>query len=344
MQSESARALVDDFARHGGRLDLARAAFPEIADWTDLSTGIAPWPYPMDRRSEAAECLPDPGRMADLEGIAAAFFGVAAQRIVAVPGSDLAMRLLGMILAGRSPFFRPAIVRPGYSGHGAMWGGIEATACAIGDIGRHESDHDALMLARPNNPDGLMADRATLEQAALTLASRGGHLIVDEAFADAVPEASLAGAGWPGLIVLRSFGKFFGLPGLRLGFVIAPESICAALRGLIGDWPISGPALATGVAAYGDRAWHAVQRERLAAASQRLGAMLQGHGIELVGRTDFFTLVSLRQRDRLFVHLMQAGVLTRPFAYAPDWLRIGLPRDEYDWARLGTALNCWRTG
>lgn len=342
---EAARAphdLVDDFARHGGRIDLARAAFSQVACWTDLSTGIAPWAYPMAQAADAAERLPDPADLAALEAAAAAFFGASPGRVVAVPGSDLALRLLGEILGSRPSLRHAAIVRPGYSGHESMWGSQGATACSADAVVAMAQTHDVLVLARPNNPDAAIADRAQLRVAASLLAASGGHLIVDEAFADADALDSLAGCDWPGMIVLRSFGKFFGLAGLRLGFVIAPPAIGDRLRGLIGDWPISGPALATGLAAYRDAAWRRAQRERLATASQRLADLLTGHGIEIAGRTAFFVLINTPERDGLFVHLAQGGVLTRPFGYASGWLRLGLPRDENDWTRLGDALARWR--
>ncbi len=339
-----ARAIVDNFALHGGRIDLARAAFPQVADWTDLSTGIAPWAYSMAHRAEAAERLPDPADLAALEAAAAAFFGVEPRRVVAVPGSDLALRLLGHILAADQPASRAAVVRPGYSGHESMWGTDAVTRCGADALLAMAQTHDTLILARPNNPDGLVADRTQLEIAATLLAARGGHLIVDEAFADTDTHESLAGCDWPGLIVLRSFGKFFGLAGLRLGFVIAAPQIGDRLRGLIGDWPISGPALATGLAAYRDSVWQDAQRARLGDASQRLGDLLTGHGIEIVGRIAFFVLIQTPERDGLFAHLAQAGVLTRPFAHAPGWLRIGLPGNETDWTRLGDALATWRNG
>lgn len=334
-------APVDAFASHGGRIDLARAAFPGVARWIDLSTGIAPWAYRLGAMQDAAERLPDPDRLKALEQAAAAFFGADPGRVVAVPGSDLGMRLLALALGRLGAGPRAAIVRPGYSGHEAMWGGQAPQACAIADIAALAETHDALVLARPNNPDGKVADAGALERAAASLAARGGHLIVDEAFADAAADQSLAGTGWPGLIVLRSFGKFFGLAGLRLGFVIAPPPVADRLRAMLGDWPIGGPALEAGLAAYADTAWQQAQRARLADASQRLAALLERHGIGLAGRTAFFALASLTGRDRLFVHLMRAGLLTRPFAHAPDWLRIGLPRDDSDWTRLGDALAAW---
>lgn len=321
---------------------MARAAFPQVEHWSDLSTGIAPWAYPMAHSAEAAERLPDPADLAALEAAAAAFFGVEPGRVVAVPGSDLALRLLGHILAVDQHASRAAVVRPGYSGHESMWGADAITRCGADALVAMAQTHDVLVLARPNNPDAAFADSIELQVAASLLATRGGHLIVDEAFADAAAQDSLAGCDWPGLIVLRSFGKFFGLAGLRLGFVIAPPAIGDRLRALIGDWPISGPALATGLAAYRDATWQHAQRVRLANASQRLADVLIGHDIEIVGRTAFFVLINVAQRDGLFAHLAQAGVLTRPFGNAPGWLRIGLPRNESDWTRLGDALAGWR--
>ncbi|MDK2759696.1 MAG: pyridoxal phosphate-dependent class II aminotransferase [Blastomonas fulva] len=338
------RDLVADFARHGGRIDLARAAFPQVADWTDLSTGIAPWAYPLGNARDQAERLPDPAQLKALELAAAACFDADPSRVVAVPGSDLAMRLLGVLLDDRAFPLQPAIVRPGYSGHESMWGAQAVTLCNSDSVLAMAQTHDVLVLARPNNPDAVIADRTQLQVAASLLAARGGHLIVDEAFADADAHDSLARCAWPGLIVLRSFGKFFGLAGLRLGFVIAPPKIGERLSALIGDWPISGPALATGLAAYRDTAWKDTQRARLANASQRLADVLTGQGIEIVGRTAFFVLINTPQRDGLFMHLAQAGVLTRPFAQSPDWLRIGLPGNETDWTRLGDALATWRNG
>jgi cobalamin biosynthetic protein CobC len=237
---------------------------------------------------------------------------------------------------------RPAVIAPGYSGHCAMWPSREATIGASAQVAELADTHDALVLARPNNPDGWSADCAQLAQAAERLATRGGWLVLDEAFVDAAPGDSLAALDWPGLIILRSFGKFFGLAGLRLGFVVADPEIGARLRHLIGDWPISGPALAAGRAAYADRTWQAEQRKRLTEASGRLVCLCAEHDLEIVGSTAFFTLVRVPARDALFVHLAHHGVLTRPFSDQPDWLRIGLPKDKDDWARLTNALGRWR--
>lgn len=335
---DAAHALVEPFAVHGGRLAEARAAFPDVDDWSDLSTGIAPWSYPFEGIAGSFQRLPDPAETAALEAAAARLFGTTAERVVAVSGSDLALRLLGTIIPGRV-----AVAGPGYSGHVVMWGDRAVSRCSQEGVLAMAQTHDAIVLARPNNPDGWMADHHQLFTAAAQMAARGGYVVVDEAFADATPDDSLSGYEWPGLIVLRSFGKFFGLAGLRLGFVIAPPSLCRQLRMLIGDWPVSGPAIAIGRAAYADTVWQAAQRGRLAVASQRLVALLAAHDHGIIGSTAYFALIAAPRRDSLFVHLARAGLLTRPFASAPQWLRFGLPQDEHDWIKLDEALDAWRS-
>ncbi len=328
---------IAPFATHGGRLDAARAAFPGAVDWIDLSTGIAPWSYPAQVGAEASARLPSPDDLAALEAAAAAAFGADPASTVAVPGSDLALRLLGHILGER----RTAVVRPGYSGHAAMWA-APPTTIAAADIPAAAADHDIIILARPNNPDGAVADSAMLAAAATGLAGRGGHLIVDEAFADALPERGIASHDWPETIVLRSFGKFFGLAGLRLGFVIAPVAIARAMRALLGDWPISGPAIAVATAAYGDHGWQAGQRARLDDAATWLDARLRAAGMTIVGGTPLFRLAATVRAAELFTHLATAGILARPFASDARWLRFGVPA-EGDRARVATALDDWST-
>lgn len=334
----SVAALIDAFAVHGGRIDRARAAFPMVSTWTDLSTGIAPWRYPVAPDPGAWAGLPDPSAVAALEALAANAFGADAARVTAVPGTDLALRLLGAILPGRAGW-----VAPGYSGHRIMWSVDRAIPLAQGDWSAASDHLDAIVLARPNNPDGWRADRASLAVAADRLSARGGYLIVDEAFADATPGDTVAGCDWPGLIVLRSFGKFFGLAGLRLGFVIAPPDVQQRLCALIGDWPLPAPALAAGCAAYADSRWQAEQRARLIAGSQRMRTVLAAHDMKICGQTPFFTLVDCSPRDALFVHLARHGVLTRPFGAHQGWLRLGLPDNEAGWTRLAQALAAWRT-
>jgi cobalamin biosynthetic protein CobC len=164
--------------------------------------------------------------------------------------------------------------------------------------------------------------------------------VVDEAFMDVgPPQASLAGEVMRGnVVVLRSFGKFFGLAGLRLGFAIAAPVMAARLAASLGPWAVSGPALAIGAAALGDHAWIASTRERLAAGAQRLDAVLTVAGLQVVGGTALFRLAQSPAARRLFEALGRAGILVRHFADHPEWLRFGLPGGEDEWDRLARAL------
>lgn len=309
-----------EFCAHGGRVTAAARAFGGD-DWIDLSTGIAPWAYPHGAIDLGLDRLPEPSELAGLEAAAALAFGVAdPARVVAVPGTDLALRLLAVILAAD----RPAVVRPGYAGHAAAWGQARSIA-ALADPG----DADLLVLASPANPDGRVTPPERLRKLAQRMT-----VVVDEAYAD--PEPGLAPQASDRLVVLRSFGKFHGLPGLRLGFVIAGAGVVGALRHLLGDWPVSTAAVAIGSAAYADRAWAEEQAERIETVGTLLDLALTD--LDGIGHAPLFRLARTADAHRLFRHLCRHAILTRPFAGRPDALRIGLPRDGAALARLTTAL------
>lgn len=315
------RVALDPFRVHGGRVEAARAIFGG-GDWIDLSTGIAPWSYPV--AAGASDRLPGPADLAALETAAGRAFGVPTERsVVAVPGSDLALRLLAIVLCAD----RPAVVTPGYGGHRAAWPG--ATPIAIDAL--EEGDHDLIVLASPGNPDGRTLDRSR----AMALAART-MLVVDEAYAD--PGAGLCDVALDRLVLLRSFGKFYGLPGLRLGFVVAAPQVADGLRALLGDWPVSGAAIATGIAAYGDAAFRAAQAGRIQSMGAMIEAALTETGIPIVGAAPLFRLIACDDADALFRFLAGRAILTRPFADANDRLRIGLPADTRAAARLSLAL------
>ncbi len=334
----AAAITYDLFRVHGGKVEAARAAFPDAPEpWIDLSTGICPWSYPIGRLPATAFTrLPEPEVIADLERAAAQSFGVTdPTRVVATPGSDQALRFAGAIFAGA----RVAVVRPGYSGHMLAWVPQKPDEIAAEDIDCAARNHDVVVLANPSNPDGRVMGRDRLIAAAETLARRGGVLMVDEAFADASPSLSVCAATERGCIVFRSFGKFFGLAGLRLGFVATSLDWAARFRQLLGDWPITGPTAAVATAAYRDAGWQAAQRSRLSDSAARLDAVLRNAHVEVVGGTVLFRLARYFDADALFRRLAAAGILTRPFSSDPTLLRIGLPSDESQWGRLEAALG-----
>lgn len=332
---------MNGFSVHGGRLAEARRRFPRApAPWLDLSTGINPDAYPARPASAAARArLPDPEETAALEVAAAAAFGVGAEAVLATAGAEAAIHLLAHVLAAR----RVGIVQPTYGGHEAAWRAAGAQVEAV-DRGALEAlqGFDLVVVVNPNNPDGARVAPERLVALAQRSAARGAWLVVDEAFVEVSPELSviarLSGPeGVERLIVLRSFGKFYGLAGLRLGFLAARPDVVADLRRRQGEWPVSADAIAAGVQAYADWSWAQATRARLAADARRLDGLLERAGFEVVGGTSLFRLAAAADAPARFERLAQAGVLTRPFRDDPSRLRFGLPPDDA-WARLEAAL------
>ncbi|MBB4610281.1 aminotransferase class I/II-fold pyridoxal phosphate-dependent enzyme [Sphingomonas yabuuchiae] len=325
------QAQMAALTHHGGRIDAARALFPNApGSWLDLSTGInpVPWTPPEGLEVDPAP-LPDRSALAHLEAQAAAHFGVAAERVAAVPGSEMALRLLPL-LGVPQPI---VAVRPSYGTHGAVASARVDQSVLDDWAGRAGS----LLIANPNNPDGVYRSPERLARLAAAQARAGGWLILDEAFADAMP-----GSGFDGgdqVVVLRSFGKFFGLAGVRLGFVMAAPEILARLRDLLGDWPVSAHAISWGSAAYADRAWIAATRIALVERAAALDAVLARHGLIARGACPLFRMVETPEAAVIFRRLAAAGILIRPFADAPERLRFGVPAVAADLERLDEALR-----
>ena len=340
----ASHASVDRLAHHGGRLGVARALHPGAPrPWVDLSTGINPRPYPAPRSTAAERVrLPDIMQLAELERTAAETFGADDSAcVVALGGSELALRLLPMVLRSSAA----TIVGPTYSSHADAWrsAGVRMTEVEATDVETLYVRGGVVVVVNPNNPDGRLLGPRTLLDLHDTLATTGGALVVDEAFMDVMPEHSLAdragSARAPQLVVLRSFGKFYGLAGVRLGFVIASPLIAEPLRGLIGDWPICADALAAGLAAYKDPTWARATRERLQAGARSLDALLIQHGFGIVGGTSLFRLAQHADAPSRFEVLLRAGILVRPFAHDDTLLRFGLPYGSVAWQRLTRTLS-----
>ena len=323
---------------HGGDLAEATRRFgAPAAGWLDLSTGINPTPYPLPEVSPGAWTrLPQSDAWTELLLAARACYGAADDSaIVAAPGTQALIHLLPRLRAR----CRVAVIATTYAEHADSWraGGHGVTeAGSPSEIGAAE----ICIVVNPNNPDGHLTSPEVLQSLIETMARRGGWLIVDEAFADVAPGISVAGsAGRRGLIVLRSFGKFFGLAGLRLGFALTDAATAAAIRHALGPWAVSGPAMEIATKALADRDWIRGMRAHLAAAAARLDRLLSGHGLDVIGGTTLYRLVETTHAGALHHGLATRGILTRAFDGKPDWLRIGLPDGEAGFHRLTAALG-----
>ncbi|NQD91633.1 threonine-phosphate decarboxylase, partial [Pseudomonas sp. CrR25] len=256
---------------HGGRLRAAaqRHGIP-LSDWLDLSTGIAPYAWPLPAIPLTAWTrLPESDD--GLEVAARDYYGAA--HVLPVAGSQAAIQALPR-LRSRS---RVGILAPAYAEHAAAWRREGHALCEIetASIDASLAQLDVLLLINPNNPSGQRFAPAQLLAWHAQLAARDGWLLVDEAFIDCTPQSSLAGhSELPGLIVLRSFGKFFGLAGIRLGFVLAEQRLLNRLNQLLGPWAVSGPARALATALLRDYSGQQAQRQRLLVDGERLSALL----------------------------------------------------------------------
>ena len=316
---------------HGGRLRRAAEDYGiALADWVDLSTGISPWAYPVPPVPEAVwQRLPEDDD--GLEAAAAAYYGSA--ELLPVAGSQPAIQALPAVLPGA----RVRLLAPGYAEHAHAWRERRPRLIDAAAIEDAIDDSDVLVLVQPNNPTGVHFERARLLDWHARLARRGGWLVVDEAFADTTPAHSLVAlAGRPGLVVLRSLGKFFGLAGARVGFVFAPAEVRTALAERLGPWTLAGPSRWAARHALVDTAWQAAQRARLDAAGARLRRLLQAHGLESHGPA-LFQYVRRPDAMRLHEAFARRGILLRRFDEPPA-LRFGLPAEEPRWTRLEAAL------
>jgi cobalamin biosynthetic protein CobC len=326
---------------HGGDLGAARTMFPGAPEpFVDLSTGINPNPYPVPSLSaDLFARLPESATLAKLAAAAVIAYGApSAAHVVPAPGTQLLLPLIaGLVQPGRA-----AVLAPTYAEHAraAALAGHDVTEVRdIGTLG----DAQLAILTNPNNPDGRLIAKDELMTLAKKLRARSGLLVVDEAFMDVGPaDAGLASeVSFGNIVVLRSFGKFFGLAGLRLGFALAAPPLAQRIASLLGPWAVSGPALAVGAQALADQAWITATRNRLAEAAKKLDAILADAGLNIVGGTTLFRLAHSRAADEVFQHLGRAGIFVRKFPDHPAWLRFGLPAAEQDWQRLQNTMTAF---
>ncbi|MCP6699456.1 threonine-phosphate decarboxylase CobD [Pseudomonas donghuensis] len=323
---------------HGGRLQRAVQQYGIAReDWLDLSSGIAPWPYPIPEiplRAWARLPETDDG----LERAACEYYQV--EQLLPVAGSQAAIQALPRL---RRPG-TVGVLSPCYAEHAEGWrrAGHRVRELPEDQVDYYLDSLDVLVVVNPNNPSARLISAEQLLEWHARLARRGGWLLVDEAFVDNTPQHSIAAhAERSGLIVLRSFGKFFGLAGVRLGFVLAERHLLQLLAEQLGPWTISGPTRVLGQACLLDSVAHQQQIVRCAAASQRLAGVLSAAGFAPHGSCDLFQYLVTDQAAQLHEFMARRGILLRLFTQPPS-LRFGLPASEQDFQRLALAFSEYR--
>lgn len=325
---------------HGGDLTEAIACYGGATEqWLDLSTGINPWPWPIpaDLPPAVWQRLPAAAALDGLLTAARNNYQIpSGTAIAAAPGTQALIQWLPRL----APPGSVAIMSPTYNEHARAW--------TIGghDVVRMRSDDDIpdgvrnVIIVNPNNPNGRVVALDVIASIAKTLRERGGWLILDEAFVDTEPSASAVAlcCDLP-IVVLRSFGKFYGLAGLRLGFAIGAPDIIRRVSEALGPWPCSGPAIHIASRALEDRVWIDRMREQLKRRANDLDDVLQRAGFEIAGGTSLFRLA--RRRDAVQTHAVLAKryIWCRSFEDCDDLLRFGLPPRRDDLLRLAAELT-----
>ena len=320
--------------QHGGNLAAARRLFPGAPEpWIDLSTGINARPYPVGELSAASwRRLPEENDTVSLEAAARRAYGAPTRAaIAAAPGTQALIGLLPLLF----PAKRVGILDFTYSEHDLCWRAAGAQVETVGSLDALAS-FDCAVVVNPNNPDGRLVAPDALLALANQLAAKGGRLIVDEAFVDLLPEGASVAPLLPeaGLIVLRSFGKTFGLAGLRLGFALAGAADGALIRHALGPWPVSGAAIEIGVRALRDSGWLEAARIQAHLDAARLDTLLQATGFKPAGGTPLFRWMRCDDAHEAFLGLAERGVLVRAFESEPHAMRFGVPADEDTWRLL----------
>ncbi|MGO7832798.1 threonine-phosphate decarboxylase [Rhizobium leguminosarum] len=357
---------------HGGGITAAAATFggrPE--DWLDLSTGINPCPVALpDISARAWHRLPDRHLVEAARRAARDHYGSGEILPLPVPGTQSVIQLLPRLVEGRLVDVtddrvavtdnrvavtdnrvavtdnkvavtdnKVAVVSPTYGEYARALTSAGFTVDAVDNVAAIGIEHRLAVVVNPNNPDGLAWPAETLIALHDRMKAAGGLLVVDEAFGDTDPALSLASRAQqlPNLIIFRSFGKFFGLAGLRLGFAIARDDILARFEDWLGPWAVSGPALS--IAGSLLRSDVSPIRGRIDERSAGLHAVLKGAGLRMAGGTALFTLVADAKAGDIYTHLCRHHILVRKFDYAPDWLRFGLTPAPAADRRLSEALQ-----
>lgn len=324
--------------QHGGDLSGFWSQNPEYTGPVlDLSTGINPQAFPVtDCDAAKWHKLPQQADEAALLKAAATYMSCASNHLLIAPGSQILISQLPYTVLNKTV----QIMSPTYGEHTNCWQAAGHTVIHTRPDEGLRVEAEVCIITNPNNPDGFITKRNTIISHARSLAARDGMLVVDEAFADIAPEVSVTDLvdDLP-IVVLRSFGKFFGLAGARIGFLVAGSEIKREFAQKFGPWAVSGPALDVATRAYLDQKWITDTRKELANQMERLINLMDKVGISHVGGTSLFGLFRHPDMARINQKLISAGIYARTFDYNPNWLRFGLPANDQDWSQLQTTLE-----
>ena len=329
-------STILEVPQHGGARDYWATRYGVSPDqMVDLSTGINPhgWPVP-DIPPAVWQRLPE--KDPQLLQAAADYYG--SDAMLPIAGTQAAIQLLPQLRSQS----RVGILAPSYLEHRSGWerAGHAVVALASEEIELALPALDVLVVGNPNTATGERFSRERLLHWHQQLADRGGWLVIDEAFIDVTSEQSLCHQEEPrtGLLVLRSLGKFFGLAGIRCGFLFATASLRQRVEHQLGPWSLSHPAQWVACHALQDRSWQQQMVNQLPRESERLRQLLVSAGLTHGGGTALFQWMMVADAEGVFDQLAQQGILVRRFDQ-PKAIRLGLPASEGEWEQLSKALQ-----
>lgn len=331
---------------HGGQLKEAKIQFPHVVQrWIDLSTGINPYAYPFSPitpdRSTQLPSIEDEHR---LRGMAALRYGVRDQRLIAMaPGTQILISLLPYTLEAQ----QVCVFGPTYMEHINTWQQAHIPVhqvTTLDDFMRFSTQEQTVgVLCNPNNPDGRLLNVQQMQAIIHQWGSCHNHIIVDEAFMDFEGQTIASLLPHPALTILRSFGKAYGLAGVRLGFLLSNASYVEKVRQMLGSWAISGAALHIGLQAFKNREWILQAQDQLSKQVQQFDQLFMQHACKIVGGTHLFRLIEMQNAQDLWEYLAKHGIWVRKFDYNSQWLRFGLPQEQ-DWNRVQKTIQDYFEG
>ena len=317
--------------QHGGDIDLAIKKYGgQRADWIALSTGINRTSYPWQESVKVElRDLPSSKLLMGLEKAASRAYKVAeGTDTAAVQGAQQIISLLPTCLKNYNSV---AILGPTYNEYEKAFkiSGIKAET--VSDVSKLSSS-DIAIIVNPNNPTGKVIAEEILDD----LSKKVRILIIDESFK---MFSSRRIQKFDNVIQINSLGKFFGLAGVRLGFVSGPSDFIKSVRGMLGPWPVSSVAAEIGIIALNDKTWISEMEKILLEGSNVLHEACNTKNWKLVGKTNLFHTYATSNCVEVEEQFAAHYIWIRTFDYSKSWVRLGIPTSKYEWARVRQALN-----
>ena len=317
--------------QHGGDIDLAIKKYGgEREDWIDLSTGINGASYPWQESINVElRNLPSNKILMQLEKAAARAYKIAeCTETAAVSGAQQIINLLPLCLKSCNSV---AILGPTYNEYEKAFKRSGTKTKTVSETSEL-SLSDIAIIVNPNNPTGKVIADETLAG----LSKKVRILIIDESFKMFSSRRTL---NFSNIIQINSLGKFFGLAGVRLGFVSGPSDFIKEVKEMLGPWPVSSLAAEIGIVALNDKVWISEMEKILVTESNALHEACNSRNWELVGRTFLFHTYATSSCLEVEKQFAAHGIWVRTFDYSETWVRLGIPTSENAWTRVKQALN-----